>query len=350
MLVNKDNLHIDFRELDGHNKPFNFVVSAREAGKSTEWISKAYRNFRDGYTSVIIRRQVVDITEAYIFSIQEVINKFYDEKFTFNYRKGDLKEGVIFLYVGDKIFGVLVALSISIARIKSLVLRGVKNIFFDEFIVNPTFKEKYLSDEANRFKEIYNTFYRESDVRIKCYWLGNPYSHYNPYFSWLAVDTAKLKKGVLLTGDNWAIWIYDLKPELREWILKRNPLYEFDDTYTRYGFEGVAVNDEKIRLGELPKNYSLNFVFRINNKYLGIFRNQYYEDKEDRFYIEELERFSSSRVAYCFDFNELLSQCALISQEDKYKFLALKTALRKGLVTFNNIECYYLIIDIFNAI
>lgn len=345
-----DNLHINFRSIDGHHKPFVAVISSREAGKSTQWIKKAYDNFKSGKTSLIIRRQVVDITEAYIFSIQEVINKFFDEGLEFTFKKNNLKDGIVFIFVKEKIFACVIALSISIARAKSLVLRNVKNFFFDEFIINPNFKEKYLPDEATRFKEIYNTFYREAEEMITCYFLGNPYSHYNPYFMWWGVDTKKLTEGSIQSGNNWIVWCYSLSEDLKKYILERNPLYEFDDSYTRYGFNGIAVCDENIKLGTLPNNYSLKFIFRIEGKYIGVYQNQYWEDHEDKYYCQFIEEISEKRVAYCFDFSELISRCALVSNEDRSRFNRFKISMRKRLVAFSNINCYYLIEEIFNQL
>ena len=41
-----DDLHYTTRKIDGYNKPFNFIISAREAGKSTYiTLKKVYEQF-----------------------------------------------------------------------------------------------------------------------------------------------------------------------------------------------------------------------------------------------------------------------------------------------------------------
>jgi hypothetical protein len=96
-------------------------------------------------------------------------------------------------------------MSIDITAIKSLVVTNLGNIVTDEFICNPKFGEKYLKNEAEKFMEIYNTFRRENP-NVKCWFLGNPYSLYNPYFMFFGVPTAKLKAGVILTdGKTWVV-------------------------------------------------------------------------------------------------------------------------------------------------
>ena len=75
-----DNIHYSSRNIDGHNKPFNLIVSAREAGKSTWMIQKIWNAFKKHYPTIVLRRQIVDITELYVDSLQAIINKFIDFK------------------------------------------------------------------------------------------------------------------------------------------------------------------------------------------------------------------------------------------------------------------------------
>ena len=351
MLTPIDNMHISLRETDGYNKAFNYIVCEREAGKSTQLVAKLWKNYKDGYTSLLFRRNVVDITEDYINSLLEIIHKFFDETFEFFYNKTSLDNGIVTIKDKDgKVVFLVLGLSIKVSRIKSLVLRNIRAFFFDEFICNPRFKEKYLPSEADKFKEAYNTFYRESEVMIKCYFFGNPYSLYNPYFLWMGVDVSKLKKGEIYVGKNYLIWCYDLSPELREYILKRNPLYEFDDAYTRYAFFGQAINDENIRLSSLPLNFALKWLFRANGKYIGVYQNHYVDNLCDMYFCKEEEKISAHRNVYCYDFNELIGNSAVISRDDKEKFARFKRALQRNLVTFESINVYYIIIEIYNFI
>lgn len=335
----------------GYNLPFNAIISPREAGKSTEWMSDAWNLFKQGYTSLIIRRHVNSISVAYIESIRFVINKFYDEEVRFQYTKGELKEGIVYIYIQKKLFACICALSKDIADIKSIVLPNIGRIYFDEFIVNPKFKEKYLHGEADKFKDVYNTFYRETNTKLKCFFIGNPYSLYNPYFSWWGVDTSKLKEGALIRGKNWIVWCYALTEELKQYILSRNPLYEFDDSYTRYGFHGKAVADENAKIiPMLPQNYYLEYVFRINDKFVEVYKNQYINDLEDKFFCQVTNQIGKNRTAFAFDFTQLVDRTALISRDDKFRFRRLKSAMQRNNVYYQTIEVYYLLLEIYNYI
>lgn len=352
MAIQLDDIHYNSRKIDGYNVPFNFIVSEREAGKTT-WIvmKKLYQSFKEGHTSLIIRRQITDITDVYIEDFAKLINKFSDDQVKFTYKKSSLKDGLVDVYIGEKeaarLFVRIVALSNPINRIKSTMLPNIKYLLFDEFICNPEFQEKYLAAEATRFKEIYNTYQRETTM-LKCYFIGNPYSDYNPYYVWLGVDTNKLKRGQIQRGINWAVEKYEITQELREAILAKNPLYQFDDSYTRYALHGESVNDANIKLSTLKENYKMKFVFRIDNKYLGVFQNNYLEDRSDKYFVKVVDNVSAKRCIYCFDFNQLIDRTCLLSINDKCMFNRFKIAMRRRQVEFETIECYYLMIEIYN--
>ena len=346
-----DNLHYNFRQVDGYNVPFNMVISEREVGKSTAFWLKAYKGFEKyGTTILVIRRKVVHITKAYIDDIAQIINKFTDDKVVFQYNQSSIKEGIVDIYINDKRFMRVCALSVDITALKSLVLRNLGYIVFDEFICNQRFGEKYLKDEASKFMEVYNTFRRESE-KLKCYFLGNPYSLFNPYFMFFNVDTSKLKRGAIITDKkSYVIQCYEMLPELREKILKENPLYQFDNAYTKYAFEGKNVNDENIIIrSKLPPNFKLLYVFKSANRYIGLYRQDIFFESDILYYVEfiPVEKISKRRDIICFEFEELVERVVMLSPDERCKFQKIKDAMRKRLIAFNSIECYYLLEEIY---
>lgn len=351
MAIQRDSIHYSTRTIDGYNKSFNFIISEREAGKSTAmWLDKAFKSYKEGRQCLVIRRLINDITDVYINDIASVINKFQDNPITLDYKKGNIKEGVVDVYIVEeglkKPFIRIIALSNPVSRIKSLIVANIKYIIFDEFICNPKFKEKYLPNEAERFKELFNTFQRETS-NLKSYFCGNPYSHYNPYFLWLGVDTSKLKSGVIVSGINWIVECYRICDELRNIILSRNPLYQFDNSYKRYAFDGEAVNDENIKLGTLQNNFRLKFVFYMEGKYIGVYSNNNFDENEDRFFARFLNEVGNKRNIYCFDFEELVNKTCMLSVEERYKFQSLKSAMRNRQISFESIEVFYLLSEIY---
>ena len=351
-MIELDNIHFNTRKIDSYNLPFNFAISEREAGKSTAFWLKSYSAFvENGSTTLVIRRKVVHITKAYIDDIAQIINKFTDDKVIFQYSQSSIKDGIVDIYINDKRFMRVCALSVDITALKSLVLRDLKYIIFDEFICNQRFGEKYLKDEATKFMEVYNTFRRESKG-LKCYFMGNPYSLYNPYFMFFNVNSAKLIRGAIISDrKSYVIQCYEITPELRAKSLAENPLYQFDNAYTKYAFEGKNINDSNIIIRDkLPPCFRLLYVFKTANKYIGLYHTSIFSDEEEILYYAEFlkaENISKRRDIICFDFEELVERTVMLSPDEKYKFQRIKDAMRKRLIAFNSIECYYLLEEIY---
>lgn len=346
--MRKDKLHITLRRVDSYNMPFNFVISEREAGKSVAILTKAYKLFRKKHrTTIVIKRLIADITETYIQDCGKVINKFLpkDKQVELEFKKGSIKEGVVDVSIEGKHFMRIIALSNPMSRFKSTMIKNPAMIIFDEFICNNRAGEKYLDSEAFKFKEIYNTYQRECNGYIlKCYFMGNPYSLYNPYFSDLEVNTLELYPGAFVVGKNYVISCYRIKDELREAILKRNPLYQFDESYKKYAFYGQAVNDSQFIVDPVrPDKFYLRYVFRVNNRYLHIWCNNNDDYHIDcKYFIEAKADTSATRKIYAIDFNNLVQNTRLITTQLKILFLRLKQAIAARQCVFNSIEAGYL--------
>ena len=347
-----DNLHYDFRELDGYNKPINIIISEREAGKTTiMWNKKIYRPWKKNHKPwLYLVRNQNEITDDLIDGIELVINKFNDE-IKLIYSRQNLESPICDIYIEEdgtkKLFIRILALSTKLRKIKLSLIPNIGGVFMDEYIIDPKSGEKYLKGEDMKIKEIYTTYRRESEGVLRMFFLGNPYSLYNPLFIWLGVDTRRLRPNVIETGDQWIVQCYQTKPELKEQILKNNPLYQFDESYKMYAFDGLAVNDMHIRLGPFPPKYQLKFIVRVNDVNIGIFKNDYVVDREDRYYCKEVKAFAGDRTIFAFDFTDVINKCVLVGMEERRKLENFRNAFRKRQVVFSNINIYYLVEEVY---
>lgn len=357
MLVARDDLHLSLRPLFGYQKPFNYVLTPREPGKTTCWILDLFYNklVKEHKCLIVLVDTANSLTDAYLTSIEDVIHKFKDEHFKFKYNRGGLgNEGIFDVYwddeKGERIRAIrFIAYSTPIVRIKQTLITNVSYMIKDEFIKNPKFGEKYLKGEYDKFREIYSTYVRECP-NLQCWFFGNPYSMYNPYFVGLGVDFKQLKvekKPKTITSDLYAIHLIPLSDELRHHILKKNPLYQFDDSYSQYAVEGQAMNDSHIQLGDRKDNFKLISYFFIQGKYLSVWMNMKCDENES-FYIDISDVIGRRTDAYCFDVEDLTSRAVLISREETQRFRLLKNAFRSRDIAYKSIECYYLIEEIFN--
>ena len=362
MAVQRDNLHYSFRPIDGYNKALNIVISPRELGKTSQmWMDKIYLPWKKNHKPwIYLVRQAVEIDDALIESIFSTnINKFTDDDVHPIYKSSAFKDGIVDVFlpvkykkvntesneeeeiVENKLFFRIVSLNIKMYRIKKAILRNVAGVFMDEFIINPEFAEKYLPKEYERLQEAYSTWRRESDGILKMYFVGNPYSLFNPLFVGLKVDVSKLKRDSFYVGNAYVIHWAVLSQELREKILEENPFYKFDEEYSNYAVDGQAVNDKNIKLDQLPRNFQLNFVLKMDKKFIGIFKNNYIDDLEDKFFCKFLDEVSARRTIYCFEFEEMLERSILVSLDERMKLQRFKEAMRKRLVSFEDINVYY---------
>lgn len=353
--IPRDKIHWSWRPLDGHNKPFNFGMSPREPGKTdSTWWEKIYCNWvKTKQPWAYLVRKSVEITDAMILEIQDVVlNKWSVEPIEFKYNKGNFKDGIVDVKIGNELFFRIVSLSIDLRRIKLAKIPNIGGMFIDEYIIDPRTGEKYQQNEAFKIKEAYTTWRREYRGKgfLKMYIAANPYSLFNPLFIDWGVDVNKLRKGETYVGDQFVIHWGVLHPELKKQLLEKNPLYKFDEEYTQYALEGTAINDKNIRLGSLPMNYQLQFVLRSNNKNIGIFKNNYIEDLCDRYFCEFLDDVSAKRTIYCFEFQDMVDRSILLSIDEREKLQRFKEAIRKRSVVFKDVNVYYFIEEIYKSI
>ena len=305
-------------------------------------------------------RQAVEIDDALIESIFSTnMNKFTDDDLHPIYKTSSFSNGIVDIFLavtkkeGDEeitenlLFVRIVALSVKMYRIKKAILRNIAGVFMDEFIINPKFAERYLPKEFERLQEAYSTWRRECDGVLKMYFCGNPYSLFNPLFVGLKVNIAKLKRGEFYVGDSYVIHWATLSPELKAKILEENPFYKFDEEYAEYAVEGQAVNDTNIKLGMLPRNFHLSFVIRMEGKFIGIFQNNYVEDLEDRFFCRFLDEVSARRTVYCFDFSEMLERSVLVSIDERMRLRRFKESMAKRMVSFEDVNVYYYMEEVY---
>ena len=357
MAIERDNLHYSFRSIDGYNKGINIVISGRETGKTTQmWMDKIYLPWKKTHKPwIYLVRQAVEIDEALIESIFSTnMNKFTDDNLKPIYKIASFKDGIVDIYLEvnkEKILFIrIISLNIKMYRIKKAILRNIGGVFMEEFIIDPTLGEKYLPKEYERIREAYSTWRRESDGVLKMYFCGNPYSLFNPLFVGLGVEIPKLKKDSFYVGDSYVIHWAVLNPKLREKILELNPFYKFDEDYNNFAVEGQAVNDSNIRVGTQPKNFYLAFVIKMEGKFIGIFQNNYMDHLEDRFFCKFLDEVSARRSIYCFEFDEMIERSMLVSLEERMKLQRFKDAMRKRLVTFEDINVYYYVKEVYQNV
>lgn len=360
----KDKIHYNTRKADLYNKPFNCVISPREPGKSTAILTKIYKMFiHHKRPSIILKRMSVEITESDITDTFKVINKFLPEHRKINpiFKTSDIKNGFcdIYLTKNDKDKGLVFirfqSLSVPITRLKGKFLDNLAIIYMDEYLINPLMNEKYLPGEFDKIKEIYNTYQRENRTHgtmLKCWFTGNPYTKFSPVHIALGIPINKMNPGSFLVGDTWTFEAVQLTEELKQDILKHNPLYQFDDSYTRYAFDGSSIADERYTIEvNQPLNFGLKYVFRVSNRYLLAWKSKDLNIDKNRWWISvQDEQPLTNRSIYAIDFNNLISNTRLITPDVKFIMMRFKCAVATRDISYQSIECGYYIEQLYTMI
>lgn len=364
-MIRRDNYHCNLRHVDRYDKNFNFLVSAREWGKSTAMWTKVYKYaIHKHRPAIVLRRMTVDITEAYVDSIEETINQFLPNKrqIKIYYKKGAIKEGTCDVYLDNKYEKLLcriIALNVPKSRMKSLILKNPSMIFFDEFIIDTMAGEKYLPDEINKFREMYNTYNRHTvkytNKALKCYFCGNPYTVFSPYVLWLNIPLNEIKEGSTIIGKDYYFECAKLSEQLKKHILETNPLYQFDDTYTRYAFNGEAINDQRyLIIDKKPDGYYLKFIFKIQNRYLYIWQASNcdtYDYAKCKFWCETSDKLiKTNKVPFAIDFNNLTEGTRLFEPEMRSILILLRYAIGRRDMAYKSVEAGYYIENIYKII
>lgn len=356
----RDNIHWTLQNLLSYNKTFNYAVSGRGPGKTTDMMRYLMTLHKRGYMLVILKRLIVDVNDTTISDFANAYNMLQDDdnKITLEYKKGDMKTGICDVYIkGEDVpFFRVTALSNPKYRLKGQAFdRPLGFVVFDEYKISG--KEKYITDEYSHFTEYYATLSRFTELDengnpkpLRVLFLGNNYSLTDPYMANMQIPVNQIKPGKIITGRDWAFEDIKIKPELRELLLKQNPLFNFgDDAYTKYALDGVAVDDERLRIIERqPDHFKLAYVFYIEGKYLGVYWNTQ-DVKDVVFWVSVLKNYETKRKdIVCFDYLSLVDGTHLLSREDQLRFMVLKRAFEWRDIAFKTVYEGYLLEQIYD--
>lgn len=351
-----DNIHYSFKAIDGYDKAFNFVISAREDGKSTSFITrKIYPAWKKGKPTIVLKRMIANITDDYIMSFEGILRKF-GINITLSYKLGEIKEGIVSVYAQEeamkekRLFLKVIALNVRTDQLKSLFIADPAFMFLDELILQPHSKQdKYIEKEAWKVMELYNT-YRRENPRLKFYGCGNPYSLYNPYFVFLGIDPSTLKHGTIQSGAIWAVENHALHPELVAKLKRENPLYneangDAFQQYSKYALKGEAVGDASIKIcKQRPDGFSLVCCFRYEGSYIGVYKGV---AEDFSYWAGQIKDEGKRRKVLAFSFNDLVDGSSLLSWHDKLEFIALRKAIANRNIAFDGVESNYEIEEIY---
>lgn len=172
----------DIGRTASYNCLFNFIIGNRGAGKTYGALKRCIsRYLKNGDQFVYMRRMKTELkaltTENKGRLFDAVRREFPDHELSAH---GNI------LYCDKEVIGYGVALSTA-TILKSDSFPGVREIVFDEFIIDNTRTYHYLPDEVRKFQDAYETIARpgndETRPDTRVWFLSNAVTISNPYFA-----------------------------------------------------------------------------------------------------------------------------------------------------------------------
>lgn len=367
----RDNMHYNVSEDEGYNADTICILSPREPGKTTSiMLDVVYSKFKKyGWPAIVLVNQAADISEAYLSSFETTINQFKGYEIHTKYPSAASHGGVTMVREKEtnKPFIYVISLNTPKTRLKRNNLGRVSCIWYDECNVDVTIGEKWPDDIANKWNELYTTHARNAYLdkthpgSLKFYMTGNFYTRYNPLLIYLGVDVNKLEigkkflsvKNIKIVDDQGKeedksirvlVDCYQLKPELRAYILKHNPGYHFDDTYERY-FLGQAIGEIGIlQIPNLPDGYKLKYAFKFGSRYLRVWRG------DEGYWLEATAQGVGKRKDVYVTSIDALVRNSILAKEFRQFFGNLRFGIATGNVSYNSPEAYYYMQQLYAAI
>ena len=167
-----------------YNTPWVFVTGARGRGKTYAFKKRVIKKaIEDGDEFVYLRR----------FKGEAATFKTFFDDIRWEFPDADLAVKGKTAYLGGAKGGTPIGQVVYLSAaqmLKSVSLKRVKHIIFDEFILEKG-ATHYLPDEASIFEGLYSTVDRWDD-RVRVYFLANAFSLTNPYYvKYRVVPTAE---------------------------------------------------------------------------------------------------------------------------------------------------------------
>lgn len=168
-----------------HNAIINMVIGPRGAGKTFALKSRALKNWETKKQQFVYVRRYDSELQLVRENLFADINRELGKEVRY-------AEGAYM--VGEETIGWPVALTKS-SSLKSASYPNVSLIIFDEFIIDPTQHQRYLTNEVDKFLNLFETIARMRD-NVKAFLLANSLSFVNPYsIYWnLKQDGSKIVK------------------------------------------------------------------------------------------------------------------------------------------------------------
>lgn len=259
-------IYYNLDKILSYNAMINFIIGERGTGKSFSSKEFIIRDFiKNGNQFIYLRRYKTELKSSVQTFFNDIIlaGKFEDHELKVKNNK---------FYIDGQLAGEPIALSTS-NILKSSSYPNVRNIIFDEFIIDPSTFNKYLNNEVVQFLDVVETIGRMRD-NLRILMLGNAISISNPYFLYFKLD---LPYGSdIKTFKEGTIAVQYIKNEKYREAKKQSRFGKLisGSSYGEYAINNEFLRDSNTFVQKKQGTVRFLFAFRINGRVLGVWSNQ----------------------------------------------------------------------------
>lgn len=308
-------------KLISYNAVFNFVIGERGVGKTFGMSKFSVQDFlKHGNEFVYLRRYKSELEKSGpgFFKKFEKAGVFTDHALV--YKNSEF-------LIDDTVAGYALPLSTSNILKSDDTYTNVKNIIFDEFIIDKG-TYHYLQNEVEQLLNIVETVGRLRDIRV--FFLGNAISISNPYFAYFNLTLPygseyKLFKNGLICVNYIKNYAYRAKKKASRF----GQLIE-GTSYGHYAIDNEWLRDSKSFIRKKTgkcHNYS---VLIINGQYYGVWKNS------DGFVFISNDYDPNNPCVFAAESKDHDERTILINARRSSWFKPLITSFRKGMLAFED--------------
>lgn len=327
------------KDLDGLEPSIYMVTTNRSAGKTTDLLIRALKQFKEKKRkTILIYRNQYELCGAY--SIFKGVLDLYHNLGT-SISELSRSKGLFYeLLLDDEPFGYAVSLS-NVDSIKKY-----SPLFFDvDLCILDEFQKedgRYLKNEVKKLESLLITVARgggEQARPIKCFLLGNNVSQLNPYFIYFGVNQRYKKGTKYIRGHGWIAEFVTNASATN--AIKKSGLYRaFNDDYMKMSAENAKLFQEDAFLEKCTGKCKYLFTIKHDGKYWGV-RESLTNGKT--FINENYDK--SCKNVLVFSTGEHGSNTIMLN---KNSFIGkkLKESYQLGLLRFSSLNAKNVIYDI----
>lgn len=269
-------MYWNLNEILTYDKNFNFINSKRGSGKTytlQKWLIKQF---------IKKQRETVYITQ-FISELDDIgIKQPFTKVLENEYPNVEAVQIGHDLYLDGKIFCYGIALT-EAQKIKKMSFPNVYYIMFDEYMKEQAKKNSFVKNEVDEFLSIYSTIDRYED-RVKCFFLGNTTTQYNPYHTHKAFKIPSIELGEIWTSENVLYQYYKPKQIFEDKIGKSRFAKMIANTeYGKYSVLGEFTEDTDEFIEKRSEKAKEIFNFIFNDVRYGVWRDL----NEGKLYISD---------------------------------------------------------------